>query len=259
MMSFNTNRFAPHCGVALALGFSLLLPGVARAQGLPGRATVSAARPGAVLLFPAATSGGTGEVAAPAAGAPAPADQQAGQMVTEALRKYLSRNGVSVILYDRRLPSVERAVAEGSLKLDDVAGPGDDPRKAQRLADLVGAPEYVTAIIEDYRYDAATRTASLNLTLSRNTATDGSSLGTAASPGTGVAPEDVARPRQEGSAAARAAEAAAEQTVDRLFPAPPAPAVTTRKESLGSSIGRKDSVIFGVLGGIVAVLLLASD
>jgi hypothetical protein len=225
-------------------------------------AGAQAAAVASVVLFPATVGpsdgGGAGGDAAAAA---TPSARQVQEAVTDALRKYLSRSGVSVTVYDKRLPSIQRAVNEGGaggLRAEDAAaGPGDDPRKAQRLADIVGAAEYITATIDNYKYDPATRTASFNLSVFRNTTSDAAPLGTAAAPAQGVAPADVAPPRQEGSAAARAAETAAEQAIQGLFPraatAADLPAVERPRTQTNRTVERVVLPAFGVILGILVL------
>jgi hypothetical protein len=203
------------------------------------------------------TGGGAGEQSA--------AVRQVQEAVTDALRKQLSRAGVGVVVYDRRLPSIQRAVSEGGtagLRAEDAAaGPGDDPRRAQRLADIVGASEYITATIDDYRYDSATRTATFNLSVFRNTTSDAAPLGTAAAPAQGVAPADVSPSRQEGSASARAAETAAEQAVQSLFPRAAAlpMTATTSVERPGASVNRRtDRAILPAIGILFGILVLSN-
>lgn len=246
-------------GAVLVLG--VCVSASARAAQIPGGAS---AAPTSVLLFPVAVGGGEGGAAAPPAGAegtpPAAAPampndsvRQAQEIVTDAIRKYLARSGVSVILYDRRLPSIQRAVAEGTLRPDDVSGPGDDPRKAQRLADITGADEYITATLDNYKFDAASRTATFNLSLFRNTTAEGAALGTSAAAGRAVAPADVAAPRQEGSAIARAAEEAANQAVQGLFPRAPAPPATRSPARSGS----RDRLLIPLVGAVLGFLVFS--
>lgn len=217
-------------GLVAALSVSLLTCAAAFGQ-TPGSVPEE---PMSVLLFPAqldpsAVDAAPGApAAAPAAGAAsaaAPAVNPRTKMIqdiaTEALRKSLAKSGVFVVLYDKRLPSIQRAISETTLQPDEVAGPGDDPVRARKLAEIVGATEYIMPAIDSYKYDAATRTATINLSVTRTSVTDGITLGTAAAPGTGVSAADVAAPRQEGAALARSAEVAAEQATQGLFPRAP--------------------------------------
>jgi hypothetical protein len=167
--------------------------------------------PSSVLVFPAHVDGAANN----------PSAKLAQKLVTEAVRKYVSRLGIGVVLYDKNLPSVQRAVQENEkgIKADEAAaGPGDDPRKARTLAEVAGASEYIVAIIDDYAYDSKTRTATFNLSLTRAATSDGVAINTVASKQTGIAPGDVAPSRQEGSAIVRAAEAGCEQGVGQLYP-----------------------------------------
>jgi hypothetical protein len=169
-----------------------------------------------------------------------------------------------VVVYNLRLPSIQRAVSEGTIKSDVAAGgPGDDPRVARQLAETAGATEYLTAAIDDYRYDPATRTASFNLSVFRNATGDAAPIDTAAVPGRGVAPADVAASRQEGSAAARAAEAAAEQAVQGLFPRPVSaePAMgggaQTSRNTRNAGGGTRDRWLLPALGVLFGIIVLS--
>lgn len=170
-----------------------------------------------VLIFPANISTGSGD-ATPAAQQTA-TQKQAQEIVTNAFREYLAKSNIGVAIYTKRLPSVQRAVAEGLKAEDAAAGPGDDDRKALRFAQVVGAAEYITLDVTNYKYDAASRTASFNVNVLRKSVDDdGASLATVGKPASGVAPSDVATPRQEGSALARAAAQVAEETFQDLYP-----------------------------------------
>lgn len=190
--------------------------GLAQGQNTGGSKPRMAAAdtPDSVLLFPAVISAPDGS----APTEPTAANRMVQEIVTDALRRQLNRSGIGVVVYDRRLPSVQRAVSEGLKPEDAATGPGDDPRKAQRFADIAGATEYLTVSVDNYKFDTTSRTATFNLSVFRNTSTDAAPLGTSAHKGQGIAPADVAAPRQEGSAAARAAEVAAEQVVADLYP-----------------------------------------
>jgi hypothetical protein len=175
-----------------------------------GAAAYAQGVPGSVLVFPAHVDGAANN----------PSARLASKLVTEAIRRNVAKLGVGVVVYDRSLPSVQRAIqeAEKGLKNDDAAGPGDDPRRARLLAEVAGAPEYIVAIIDDYKYDSKSRTATFNLTLSRSLTADGSAINTVANKQSGAAPSDVAPSRQEGSAVVRAADAGGEQGVGQIFP-----------------------------------------
>ena len=85
----------------------------------PMQAMKPAALPASVLLFPAVITSDNG------AAAPATANTRAIQdTITESVRQYLQRGGVGVVVYSRRLPSIQRAVAEGIKPEDAAAGPG---------------------------------------------------------------------------------------------------------------------------------------
>lgn len=206
-------------GALIATSIALpALPAMAqngnKATGPLGNAPQQQPLPNSVLLFPAVIMG-EGGAAAPAT----PAGDNTEEIVTDAVRKYLSRAGVGVVVYNRRLPSVQRAVGEASIKAEDAAsGPGDDVQKAQQFAQLLGANEYLTATIENYKYDPQARSVTFNLSVERRAASDAVSLGASAEKATGAAPQDVAGTRQEGSAVARAAEVVAEQSVLAIYP-----------------------------------------
>ncbi|MES2460483.1 MAG: hypothetical protein V4671_07855 [Armatimonadota bacterium] len=200
---------------ASAVSVLTLATATVSAAQTPGPGTVIIPRD--VLIFPATINGGTG---AAAAGAQQSTTQkQAQDIVTNAFREYLSRSEIGVVVYNKRLPSVQRAVAEGLKAEDAAAGPGDDERKALRFAQVVGAAEYITLDVTNYKYDAATRTASFNVNVFRNSVEDnGAPLATIAKPASGTSPADVSVPRQEGSALARAAAQVAEETFQDLYP-----------------------------------------
>jgi hypothetical protein len=170
--------------------------------------------PTSVLLFPAVISAEGGAVAADS-----PTVRQTQEIVTDAVRKYLEKGGVGVVVYSSRLPSVERAVQEGgSIKEQEaVKGPGDDPRLAQKFAEIVGAQEYIMVNIDNYAYDPKTRRATFNLSLTRSSA-DGTSLASSAEKAVGEAPATTVGNLQEGSAVARAAEFVAQKSVIAVYP-----------------------------------------
>lgn len=215
-----------------ALGSAVLMPAfpVAAQTGGAGAANMA---PRAVLLFPAVMGGDEGGEANGTKTAAGGSMRLLQEAVTDALRKHLIRSGVSVTIYNKRLPSIQRAVAETSLpkaQAEEGLRDSTDNARAQKLADLVGATSYIIPTIDDYKYDAATRTATFNLSASHIATGAGGSLGVAAEPGKAEAPADVANSLQEGSASARAAEAAAERVVVGLFPRPVAPAEPVKKD-----------------------------
>lgn len=166
--------------------------------------------PSSVLIFPAHIDGAANN----------PSAKLTQKLLTDALRKSVSRLGIGAVIYDKNLPSIQRAVQESEkgIKADEAAaGPGDDMTKAKRLADVSGAPEYIVAIVEDYKYDAKSRTATFNLSLSRSSVADGP-INNVANKQSGAAPADVAPSRQEGSAIVRAVEVAADQGILQLYP-----------------------------------------
>jgi len=240
------------CLAVVAAGSTLLMPpGTAAAQ-TRGQGMSNTA-PRAVLLFPAVMGGDEGAAPAAAGTSAAAAGTRTGpnasmvqlqEAVTDAVRKNLIRSGVSVTVYNKRLPSIQRAVSETSLpkaQADEGLRDSTDSARAQKLADLVGATSYIIPTIDDYKYDPATRTATFNLSATHIATTGGSSLGVAAEPGKAEAPADVANSLQEGSASARAAEAAAERVVAGLFPAPPAAPESEKKKDTRQRGDRRTS------------------
>ena len=176
-----------------ASGALLLTTGLAF---VPGQAFAQA--PSNVLLFPAVVDGDRTD-----------STKLAEEIVTESVRSQLTKLGIAAVVYTKRLPSVQRALNESDKVLTDKdveGGPGDDKRKAQRFAEVVGATEYVTVFVDGYGFDAKTRTAKFNLSVSRFNTQSGKALGTFAKAQEGVAPADVPEGRQEGSALARAAD-----------------------------------------------------
>lgn len=212
-------------GAALLLAGVTAAPGTAWAQQQPemkkvdGKAPVGGAPqqqplPNSVLLFPAVIVGTDGKPVASTRGG-----DDAEAAITSALRNYLTKAGVGVVVYSQRLPSVQRAVSEATVRAETAAqGPGDDVRAAQQFAQLLGATEYLTATVENYKYDTQSRTATFNLSVERRSTEDGIALGASAEKATGAAAENVAGIRQEGSAVSRAADVVAEQSVLAVYP-----------------------------------------
>lgn len=163
--------------------------------------------PSNVLLFPAV------------AGQASRCSATAGDIITEAIQRRLRTQGAGVFPYSRSLPAVQRAVNEG-LKAEDVAGPWDEAGKGQRIAEMVGASEYITILVDDYKWDPQTRTVNFTISLLRNDACDGAPLGTVSEKGVGQAPETLLVSCQEASAVSSAAEVVAEQVVNALLPVP---------------------------------------
>ena len=228
MNSRKTN--VPVIAAAALLGLGVLCPiNTAHAQ----KNSASMAKPGmagleplptSVILFPAAV-GGEGNASV----APTASSRETQDIISESLQRFLTKGGVGVVVYNRQLPSIQRAVAEGSLKADDAAnGPGDSSDKAKRLAEMVGATEYLTVSVDNYKFDPKTRTTTFTLNAFRNAA-DGTPLGTSSQNATGVAPADVSPRLQQGSASARAADFVSEQTVQALYPQS-APLLNPKKE-----------------------------
>jgi hypothetical protein len=226
------------CAVTGALlATTVALPATsAKAQGT-APITTAQSLPGSVLLFPAVIMADNGSVAPPSS-----TGDEAEEIITEAVRKFLSKAGIGVVVYSKRLPSIQRAVAEATVKAEDAAnGPGDDVRKAQQFAQLLGSTEYITVSVENYKYDTASRTATFNLSVERRATSDAVTLGASAQKGTGSAPQDVAGLRQEGSAVARASEVVAEQTVTAVYPSaaaainPPKEEKSKKKKRVGAA------------------------
>ena len=191
---------------------ALLVPVTAFAQQTAAPVTPP---PSNLVMFPPMLAGGTPD----SKGVVNKSAQNAQLVITEALKMRLGMAGVGAFVYSKRLPTVQRAVAESQIKAEAAANPADDERVAQRIADLIGADEYVIVDVPDYKYDDATKTVTFTVSLIRKSV-DGTQLGTVAEKAVGIAPADVAPNRQEGSAVARAAETVAEQTVNALFPMP---------------------------------------
>lgn len=244
-----------HALAALASACALV-PGLAHAQ---GGAAPAAIAPNSVLLFPVAVNLPDAPAADAAGKTPAlsPVAKQTQDIVTDAIRKQLARSGISVTVYSRRLPSIQRAVTEASLRTEDAnAGPGDDPRKARKLADIVGATEFITATVDDLKFDVASRTASFNLSVFRNATADGAALGTAAAPGKAVAPADVAGSLQQGSAVAHAADDAAAQAVQGLYPRA-APENHADSIKAAASPAHKDRLLLPLIAIIAVIIAVA--
>ena len=229
----------------LASGALLLTAGLAA---LPVSAQTAQQTPSNVLLFPAIVDGDRKE-----------STKLVEEEVTGAIRDRLSKLGIAAVVYSKRLPSVQRALNESDKVLTEKdldAGPGDDTRKAQRFAEVVGSSEYLTVFVDGYIYDAGSRTAKFNLSLTRYNTRNGQPLGTFAKGQQGISPADVIKARQEGSALARAAETGAQQAVEGLFPKAAVATVTknTAKKPTASkaqSAEKKVVKIFGVLLGIL--------
>jgi hypothetical protein len=236
MMSPKTTRRVLLAGGLLLVAGLAIMPGSARAQ------------TNSVLLFPAVVDGNRNENT-----------KLSEEIVTEAIRIQLAKVGVTAVVYSKRLPSVQRALSESDRILtekDIDEGPGDDTRKAQRFAEVVGATEYLTVFVDNYVYDGATRTAKFNLSLSRYNTITGKALGTFANGQQGIAPADVVKVRQEGSALARASETGAQQGVATLFPQATKIAVSTAKPkptkgSKARSSEKRITTLFGAFLGIL--------
>jgi hypothetical protein len=228
-------------------GAILLTTGLAL---IPGQA--SAQSPSNVLLFPAVVDGDRTD-----------STKLAEEIVTEAVRAQLSRIGIAAVVYTKRLPSVQRALNESDKVLtekDVDSGPGDDNRKAQRFAEVVGASEYVTVFVDGYSFDAKSRTAKFNLSVSRYNTQNGKALGTFAKAQEGIAPADVTQARQEGSAIARASEMGGQQASAALFPQAAAlvSANATKKSVSKVKTRPNDKNVITVFGALLGVLYFST-
>ncbi len=242
MYKNNKIRQAAFAVVVCAVGAAALAPQSAQAQDRRVRggrqAQVSPLMNSNILVFPPVITGANGDAVTELT----KNQRDVMDIVSDAVRHQMVQSGLGTFVYNRRLPSIQRAISEG-LKAEDAAmGPGDNDAKAQQYASLAGATEFVTITIEDYRYDAPTRTAVFNVSLTRAATVDGVKLGTVAEKAIGVAPTDVAGPRQEGSAAARAAEVVAEQVVVGLYPETKV-VVETNKKARGGKPKKTEAVM----------------
>jgi hypothetical protein len=208
--------------VALAMSPTLLLarPALADTASQKSGPRMTVIVPTNVLEFPATVTSGNGGDDTSGGSALTPEMRQVQDIVTDAFRDYMHRAGIGIVTYNRLLPSVQRGVAEGTIKADDaVAGPGDDPRNALRFALLNGASEYVTIDVTNYKYDVNSRTVNFNVSVQRcTTEAEGMPLGTVAKPAVGTAQADIPPYRQEDVAVENAASAVAEETFQDLYP-----------------------------------------
>ena len=242
-----------HHKIALMLGVGLVGTAVI---GAISPAPVSAqtmmvsaqATPKDVLLFPAAVMSADGVKAT----GKAATDVQ--DIVTDATREYLRRTlGAGVIVYNKRLSSVQRALAEGvsASEFNDV---GDSPGKTQRIADIVNASEYLILSVSDYKYDSATHKASFLITAYRNRTQGNVPIATAAKSVSGVSATGAPTAMLEESAIARAADSAVEQVIHTVYPMPPVVPKMDVKPNMAKSAKQKESQavkIFGVALGVL--------
>jgi hypothetical protein len=224
-------------GLLMLVAAGAILPCMA------GRAMAQEAN--SVVLFPAVVSSDGSSA------------KLAREIVTDAVKRFLTKSGAGVTVYNKRMPSIVRALNENEkmfTEKDIEAGPGDDNRKSQRYAEVIGANEYVTVFVDDYKFDAATRVAKFNLSVSRYNTATGSALGTYAKMQQGLAPADVAKPNQEGSAAARGAEVGSEEAIRALFPQPAAAmSAPMKKKKAGGDKG-----VLSIFGAAIGVLFLST-
>lgn len=242
MTSQNALRGLALRGAPVAAAAALMIPLAAR----PALAQSKPAPTGSVLIYPAVIEGVSGESAKVAA-----------EVVTDALRSRLKTLGVGVVIYSGRLSSIQRAREEQQIKREDAEnGPLDDRRKAQRMAEIVGASEYLSVFVDGYKFNASTRTATFNLNVNRYLAADGSPMGSFSKAQQGVAPAGVAPSRQEGSAAARAMEVGAEQSVGELYPV--MPILDNAKTAPRRKKASSDRGIVPVFGAAIAALFFST-
>lgn len=227
--------------LSAAVALTAMIAGSASAQRTPPPP------PSNLILFPAVVDGDRTE-----------STQLVADAITDAVKSQLTKLGISVVVYSKRLPSVQRAISESDRVItekDADLGPGDDTRKAQRFAEVVGATEYLTVFVDGYNYDATNRTAKFNLSLSRYNTQTGLALGSFAKGQQGVAPADVAKANQEGSSVARGGEAGAQQAVATLYPQVSvikSITATNRTGNRKANSGEKKTVtFFGVMLGVL--------
>lgn len=202
--------------------------------------------PSNILVFPAIVDGDRSE-----------STRLVEELVTDAVRNQLTKLGISVLVYSRRLPSIQRAISESDkiiTEKDAEAGPGDDSRKAQRFAEVVGATEYLTIFVDGYSYDATTRQAKFNLSVSRYNTQNGMSLGAFARGQQGIAPADVAKDNQRGSAIARASEVGADQASVALFPKSTGSTSVVAVKQSSSRRGSPEKKILAGFGALLGLL-----
>jgi len=186
------------CGIALVSSIAA-----------PARAQVKPMPTGSVLIFPAVVDGVEGDAA-----------KLISEVVTDALRSRLKTLGASVVVFSGKLPSIQRAREEQQIRKEDAeAGPLDDRRKAQRIAEIVGAGEYLSVFVDGYSFNQGTRSAAFNLNVNRYLTADGAPVGSFVKGQSGMSPIGVGASRQEGSAIARAMQIGGEQSVGELYPA----------------------------------------
>ena len=178
-----------------------------------------------------------------------PAMREAQRIVTDGLRAMLERGKIGIVVYSRRLPSMQRAISEGVKPEDANAGPGDDKRKAQRFANIVGANEYLLTSIDSYKYDSTARMVTFNLSMFRYGA-DGTQLGTTVVKAVGTAPATVLGAHQEAFADEAAAQVASDQVSEGVYPQIAA-VLNPPKEMSKKRHGRK-------IGGVFLVPVIAA-
>lgn len=124
-------------------------PGTAWAARKPAPKTVTTK---SVLVFPMDDST-----------AKAPAGM--GKDMAETMRGVISStSGYISLVFSDRLPSVRRAVEEGAIRKNEIAGPfAGDKSPAPRMASEVGAESYINGSIEDISVNATTKQAEVTL------------------------------------------------------------------------------------------------
>jgi hypothetical protein len=237
---------------ALLLG--VMLTGAVAAGALVAPSAMAQSAPKDILLFPAAVTTADGAKMTGKAAA------EVQEIVTDATREYLRRTlGAGVVVYSKRLPSVQRALAEGG-RADDLTDPGDNPGKTQRLAEMTGATEYLVLSVSDYKYDTASKKASFSVTAYRNRTQGNVAMATVAKSVSGVSAAGVATSLLEGSAIARAADATVDQVIRTIYPLPP---VVVRdpgnmKPPVPTAVKRKERQAMKVFGAALGVLYFST-
>jgi hypothetical protein len=234
-----------------------LLLGVALTGAMMGGALVAPSAsaqtaPKDILLFPASVT------TADDVKATGKAATDVQEIMTDATRGYLRRTlGAGVVVYTKRLPSVQRALAEGG-RADDLTDPGDNPGKTQKLAEMTGATEYLVLSVTDYKYDAATHKASFAVTAYRNRTLGNVPISTAAKTVSGVSATGAPANMLEESAIARAADSAVEQVIRTVYPAPPPAPVTNMKPVTPKTIKAKEKQAIRNFGAALGVLFFST-
>jgi hypothetical protein len=235
---------------ALLLGVALTGAMIGGALVAPSASAQTA--PKDILLFPASVT------TADDVKATGKAANDVQDIMTDATRDYLRRMlGAGVVVYNKRLPSVQRALAEGG-RADDLTDPGDNPGKTQKLAEMTGASEYLVLSITDYKYDVATRKASFSVTAYRNRTAGNVPISTAAKSVSGVSATGAPAGMLEESAIARAADSAVEQVIRTVYPMPPPAPVMSVKAGASKTVKAKEKQAIKTFGAALGVLFFST-